>query len=199
VGFGHLVFVASGAAGDFGDAEVEDFDGGGAVGASCEKEVGGLEVAVDDARGVSFGEGFASLKEVEGGLFKGESTSLFEEGVEVGPFEVLHDHVGRAGFKATYVMDFGDVFAFEAGSGAGFAEEALDGFVVVERGGEHEFEGAGFEQIEVGSGDDDAHAACAKEAVDTVFAGEDISGLDGRSVHVLAQAGARRRSARVGG
>ncbi len=45
-----LVISRSAAPRHLGDAEVEQLDAGRAVGAGGEEEVGGLEVAVDDAR-----------------------------------------------------------------------------------------------------------------------------------------------------
>ena len=83
-----------------GDAEVEHLDAGRAVGARGEEEVGGLEVAVDDAERVRLGERLAGLQHVVDGLGRGEVAALLERPREVAALEVLHHDVRRRRSRA---------------------------------------------------------------------------------------------------
>ncbi|EYF02008.1 Hypothetical protein CAP_7626 [Chondromyces apiculatus DSM 436] len=174
---GDLEVRVGGGGEELRDAEVEDLDARGAVVAAGEEEVRRLEVAVDDAEGMGFGHGVASLQDVVGDVGGGDGAALAGEAAQIAAFEVLHDDVRDAGFEAADVVHLGDVLALELHDGAGFAEEALDSDGVLALGVVHQLEGAHFVEVEVGGGDDGAHAADAKHVVDAVLARD--HGADG--------------------
>ena len=167
-----------------GEAEVEDLDEA-AVG---EHDVGGLEVAVEDAEGVGGGEAVGGLDagredELEGGGAFGD------ELVEDLAGDVLHDDVGffavaAFGWGFADVVDGADVGVVDGGGEAGFAE--LGGAHLL--GGEvaalEEFEDDGALKEGVVGKVDDSAAAGADLADELVL-------LDLASLHefIIASAG----------
>ena len=104
---------------DAGEAEVEDLHDTG----RGEKEVVGLEVAVDDAAGVGGGEAAGDLDGMRQGFLERE-TSSGETRAEGRAFEELEDEVGAAVLPAD-VEDGEDVGVGESSGGPGLALEAL--------------------------------------------------------------------------
>ena len=160
----------------FGDAEVEDFDGAG-VG---DHDIGGLQVAVDDAALVRADEGaYDGDDQLDGAVFReggggclgalgrvlvGVSLALAEEVVEGFALEVFEDHVGGAEVLAELVDD-DDVFVGHLRGGEGLEKEAGDGSAAVAA---DEFDGDEAAQAGVAGEEDGAHAAAAKGADDFV-------------------------------
>ena len=148
---------------NFREAEVENFN----VAAGGGKNVGRLDVSMDDAFGVS---GVKAL-----GNLHGEVEELFEwkrlagdQVLEGLALEALHGDEGDVFVFADFV-DGADVGMVEGGGGAGFAAEALqsDG-ILGERFGE-KFEGHGAAEFEVFGAIDDAHATAAELFDDAVM------------------------------
>ncbi len=174
-GLGEVVdLVARG----LGDAEVEHLDQRRAVGPPGEEEVGGLDVAVDDAVAVRLGERVAALDDVVDRVGHVEH-ALREEVGEVAPLQELHHHVRRAGVERAHVGDAGDVLALDAHGVLGLAQEAGRVLGVLGELREEELEGHPLVQRDVLRLDDDAHASLADDALDAVLPREDLAGDGG--------------------
>ena len=111
--------------GDFREAEVEDFG----VAAFGDENVGGLDVAMDDAFGVG---GVECVGDFDGDA---EETIEFEglagdDVLERDAIEKFHGDEGCAVFFAD-VVDGADVGMIERGGGLGFALEAGEGLRIV--------------------------------------------------------------------
>jgi hypothetical protein len=151
---------------ELGDAEVGDLQ----APVRGDEEVGGFDVAVDDALGVGVVEAFGSLaEELEDDGGSG-GADLVEQGGESAPGDVLHgdegDGFAGAHFGVADLVDGDDVGMGEPAGGLGFALEALLhvaalGFVgdVVEFDG---LEGDVAADDGVEAAVDDAHAAAAE-------------------------------------
>jgi hypothetical protein len=159
-----------------GDAKVEDFDGGASAGSSpcCKKEVGGLDVAMDDAGGVGFGKGCAGLEDMVDGFGGGKAASFEEDSAEVSPFEALEHDVG-GGADDVGVEDPANVRAAEAGHGASLACEAGAGDLVEHDCDAERFYGNTVTEDKMRGGVDDAHPAASEEPLDAVFSSEGLT------------------------
>jgi hypothetical protein len=116
---------------DLRDAEVEHLDRGRPVGAVGEKEIRGLEVAMNDAERVRLGERLARLEHELERLVDGERAALRERVREVEPLEVLHHDVRRTVGQRPHVAHLRDVLALDARCGARFAHEARGRFLLL--------------------------------------------------------------------
>ncbi len=108
-------------AGDFGEAEIENFG----MAALSDENVGGLDVAMDDAFGVS---GIESVGDFDGDF---EESIQFHglagnDVLESGAVETFHDHEGMA-VELPDFMDGANIGMVKGGSGAGFAAKAFEG------------------------------------------------------------------------
>ena len=114
--------------GDLRDAEVEELDPDGPVAASREEEVRGLEVAVDDPRGVGLAEPLARLHRVLDGLRdRAARASTWSSESRSRPSRYS---MTRYGAPLSSVPDVGDarhVLALDPRRRARLAEEAADG------------------------------------------------------------------------
>ena len=148
----------------FGQAEVEDLD----VAGGGEFDVGGFQVAVDDALFVGSIEGFGDLPgDLDGGVGVELADLVFER-------RALHQlHDDGVAFQA---VDLGNARMVERGQDAGFAFEAGHEIGVKgERFGEH-FDGDVAAEFGVVGAVDFAHAAFAEKAEDGVRA-EALAGV----------------------
>ncbi len=158
----------AGLAGDLGQAEVGDADR--AVGG--EEDVGGLDVAVDDAAGVGSGEAVGGLGDDRQGLGWRERTAA-DPGAQALAAAEGHGDEHAAVLALADVVDRADVGAVEGRGGPGFVDEALAGLGVVGELGREELEGHGAPELEVVGLVDDAHGAAADLSEDAVFAAGD--------------------------
>ena len=92
-----------------GDAEVQDLQQVGPVGPLGEKQVRGLEIAVDDAVRVRLGDADADLHGVVDGRADGQRPLALDQLPEIAALQVVHDHVGDALFPDAHVDDARDV------------------------------------------------------------------------------------------
>ena len=161
---------------DLGDAEVEHLEQRPAVEALGDEEVGGLDVAVHDADGVSLGDGFAGLEHEVDGVGGRERAGAAHAIAKRFAVELLHDHEGLAALEGTHVQHATDVLALELGHDASFALETLEGARV--GAVEHELDGDRLLELEVIRREHHAHAAAAELAHDAVLARDDIAGTD---------------------
>jgi hypothetical protein len=149
---------------------------------------------VDDACCVGFGHGLAGVEDVTDGVLDGHLAVDLEDVVEVASLEELHDHKGRAARELADVEDAGDVLALEANGGLGLAEEAGHG--VGHGRAEEELDGDALVEDEVRGLHHDPDAASSEDAVDLVFASDDIADGDG---HLAVREGAARGGDARGG
>ena len=170
--------LAGDADGAFADseAEVDELDREGA-GVISEENIGGFEVAVDEAVLVGVGQGIAELGGDLDGLFEGLGFAF----LEARAFDQLHDEVGHVAVFAD-VVDGDNVRVAEGGRGAGLAEEALAGVADLEVGAEDLDRNRALE-VRIPGAEDDAHAAAADLLVEAVAVGEDVADC-GRRHHV---------------
>ena len=147
---------------EFGEAKIENFDGA-TVG---DENVGGLDVTMDDAFFVRGVEGVGELDADVDGARNGEETegNQFVEGLA---FEQLH------GDESPAILFFDGVNGrnagmIECGSGAGFAEEAFESLRIAVRVFRKKFQGDAAAEFGVLGFVNDAHAALAKLAEDSV-------------------------------
>ena len=134
---------------------------------------------MDDAVLVGLGDGLAALEEVVDGVVNGEHAKLFQRLREVGPLEVLHQHVGGARVEGADVGDANDVLTLDLGGDAGFPHEAGRGLGVLRVLGEEELQRDALVEGDVPRLDHEAHAALADDALDAVLPGEDRPRHDG--------------------
>jgi hypothetical protein len=158
-------------AGDFGEAEVENF----CLAARGDENVGGFYVAMDDAFGMS---GIERVGDVHG---------EFEQCVEIEraagdsvlerfAFEALHGDEGFAVFLAD-VVDGANIGVIEGGGGLGFALEPGEGLGIFGDGVWEEFQSDEAAQARVFAFVDDAHSAAAEFLEDAVM-GDCLAGFD---------------------
>ena len=141
---------------NLGEAEVEDFG----VAAFGDEEVGGLDVAVNDAFGMGGIEGVGNFDgEIE------EAVQLHgaagDEMLESLALETFHGDEGLAIFLAD-IMDGADVGMVESGGGFGFAAKAAEGLGIFSEVVGEKFQS--YEAVEAGvlSLVDDSHASAAE-------------------------------------
>ena len=179
-------------AGDFGETEVENFG----LAAGGDEDVGGLDVAVDDAFGVGGVEGIGNVdgdfeKRIE---FEGAAGDGVLEGFA---FEAFHGDEGAAVFFAD-VVDGADVGVIESGGGLGFALEADQGLRIFRDGVGEEFQSDETAEAGVFGFEDDTHATPAEFFEDAVV-GDDLTNCDWGFGHVGASYGARKTKSTNGG
>ncbi len=156
--------VAGGALGVdvFCEAEIEDFD----AAVMGDHDVGGFEVAMDDALFVRGGERVGdSLGDFDD--LRGRKATGVREAVERLAFDEFHgEEVDAFGFFDR--EDGDDVRMIERGDGTGFALEASEAIGVGRGVGRENFEGDVPLEFYVGGAIDLAHAAGAEGADDVV-------------------------------
>ncbi len=137
-----------------------------------DENVGGLDVAMDDALGVGGVEGVGDL---DGELQQdvGFERTAVDAVLQGDAFEVLHDDEGLSGGFIDFV-DGADVGMIQRRGGAGFALEALERLRVGGDFGRKEFESDEASQLDVFGLVDDAHATAA-EFVDDAVVGDGLA------------------------
>ena len=147
---------------NFGEAEVEDLG----LTAFGNENVGGLDVAMDDALGVGGVECIGNLDaEVEDGI--GFEGAPFDAMFERVAFEKLHgDEV--AAVVIPDVVDGADVGMVQGRSGTGLAAKALDGLSILGGFFGEEFKGETAAEACVFGLVDDTHTAAAKFLDDAI-------------------------------
>ena len=158
-----------------GDPEVDDLDQRNAVGAPGDEQVGRLEVAVDDLRGVGLGEPEACLHHIVRGDRRRERAVRGEHAREVTALEQLHHEVRRIVEHAD-VGHAADMLAAQLRRRSGFAQKALDDRVVVGDLGQQELERDALAEMDVRRSNDDPHAAAADHAVDLELPRDEVPG-----------------------
>ncbi len=160
-----------------GDAKIEQFDDVVDAVAGDEKNVVGLDVAVDDALVADALEGAEELAHDADGIDGLESARALQACAERFAFEKLHDEVEVAGFEDVKVDDGADVGVFQRGRGLRLAAEPLDDLFVSGRLAVQDFDGHRSVHELVFGPVNRAHGAAAHLATDTVFSGDDVAWL----------------------
>ena len=160
---------------ELGDAEIEDLDHDAAIGLVREEQVAGLQVAVNDALGVRFGQGFQRFDDVVDGFGHRQCAVRLEHLLEVEAFEVLHDHERAAVRESPHVQHAHDVLALHARGGAGLTREALDDLRVLGGFREEKLDGNALIEMDVRGGHHEAHAALSEHALDAVLVRENLA------------------------
>ncbi len=161
-----------GRVGRLGDAEVEHLHERRPVRPMREKEVRGLEVAVDDAETMRVGNRNTRLRDVVDGLRHGKR-ALSADAPEIGAVDVFHDEERLTARQRAEIADPRDVLAFDARGRPCFAEEPRDvGWLHGERSME-ELQRHDLAELNVRRTNDDAHAALPEHFVDAVLSRDD--------------------------
>ncbi len=144
-----------------GETKVADFD----VALVVHQQVGGFDIAVDDAVFVGVMESGSGLIENTSYGVTRKSCMFFKERVEIATLDHLHDQEdGGVGFFD--VVESDDMGVLELGEDQSFAEETLaEGLVVREFVGEH-FESDGLSGVLVLCGVDKGGGSCTDLAED---------------------------------
>jgi len=100
------------------DAEVEDLDRRNPVGASDEKNVGGLQIAMNDSDRVRLGNRVAGLDDDVDHLGGRKRAASTEDPREILAYEQLHDHIGRTVLEVTYVVHASNMVTEKRGGSA---------------------------------------------------------------------------------
>ena len=147
---------------ELGEAKIENFDGA----APGDENVGGFDVAVDDAFFVGGVEGVGQLDADVDRARNREGTEgdQFVEGL---PFEQLHGDEGPASVFFDGVND-ANAGMIERGGSAGFTEEAFESLRIAVGVLREEFQGYAAAEFGVFSFVDNAHPALTKLAEDAV-------------------------------
>jgi len=186
-----------------GEAKVGDAD----AAATIEHDVGGLEVAMDDAVFVSGGEAGAELTGDVESFVGGDAADAAEEGGEVFAIDEFHGEEGMGsggggglkgqsgGGNFAQVEDAADIGVRNLAGEADFASEAGERVGIAgERGGK-KFKSDGLAEFEIFGAVDFAHAALAEWRDNAVAIGEsgagDVAGF-------VAEVGAGGRSGGCG-
>ncbi len=126
-------------AGQRGEAIVQQQHATVAGGGFFEPEIGGFDVAVDDAFGVGGLEDVADLLEEADGFSNGQRRVVLDEDVEIGSPQQRHDEVGH--FAIDAVVEDGRYAGVRDGGGGGrLAEKALLGGGIAEPAGPQAFD-----------------------------------------------------------
>ena len=91
---------------------------------ACDVDVGRLEIAVDDARGVGVGDPVQDLLHHRQLVFEGREPAALEQVLQVLALEQLHGHEEPPGVFAELV-EGDDVRVVEPGGGLSLPQEAL--------------------------------------------------------------------------
>jgi hypothetical protein len=169
--------VGTGEGGNFGEAEVENFG----IATFGDENVGGLDVAVDDALGMSGIESVGDLDRVSEELIELDRAAD-DDVLEGGAIEKLHGDESFAGVFAD-VVNGADIRVVERGGGAGFALEALQRLGVVGDVFGEEFESYEAAKAGVFGFVHHAHAA-ADEFFDDAIVRNRLAGQGGWIGHV---------------
>ncbi len=156
----------------------------GAAVADREEDVLGLEVAVDDARGVGGGERAADLRGDAQRARHVERALALDHHAELNALEVLHDEVHGAVGRGAGVGDVDDVRVADLGGGARLAPEPLDqvGHPAVAR--VQHLDRDPLADLDVLGEVDLAHPALADQLVDAVAPIDDLAAEVGTVVGI---------------
>ena len=158
---------------DLGDAEVDDLDEVAAAVAGDDKDVVGLEVAVNDALFVGRAERLGQLSDDRQDPLGREGRLVLDDLAQGVALDELHDRVRHAVWSRTEVVDVDDIGVADPRRRLGLADESLDHVLIA---GHIAFEDLYRHHLL----DDDvlgqkhhAHAALAELALDLVAAVQD--------------------------
>jgi hypothetical protein len=164
-----------GGSGDVGEAKIDELDAEEAPLLAEDHEVGGLEVAVNDAALVDGFEGSGALDEQTQGLLGVEPALAGEEGIERFALEVF-EHVEREAIGAGPGGEGADHMGVaNALQGLGLAGEALDDLGAPEEGDVEDLDGHGFVGAHVFPEEHVGHGALAEEAPHGVAPGKEAT------------------------
>ncbi len=110
----------SSAARDQGEAKVDQFD----LTVTGDEDVGGFEIAVQDALAVGVCESIEGLSKDRNGGLGAESLATPKHGVDVAPVDELHHHKQAISFVEEIVQG-DEVGVIQSGHRTGFLDEAL--------------------------------------------------------------------------
>lgn len=169
------LFGAFGAADDFGESEVDDFDAQVRAGVVHDEDIFGFKITMDDAFLVSFGEAPGDLERDSCGCYWRKISFDAHDFAQIFAVEPFHDKEHEAVFCDAVIDEFNGIGVHQSFDGADFAFETLDGDGVALEGGAHNFEGDELFLFEIGCHIDEPHAACGDEAFDAESVAKDVS------------------------
>ena len=161
-----------------GQAEIGDHD----LAAAVEHDVGGLQVAMENAFGVRGGESGAKLARDLDGLVLRQAADAAQQRGQVFAVDVLHGEEGLA-VDFAHVVDAANVGMRNAAGDADFVAKALEQSLIAGGRFGQELERDGLAEREVVGAIDFAHASLAEQRDDAVTAGNQASGKKAAFIH----------------
>ena len=141
-----------------------------------QKEVCGLEIAMNHSEGVRFGKRLGGLEQVIDRQLERDAPLLFEQLLEVLPLQVLHDHVRSAARQRGHVENAHHVFASNLDRRSPLAEKPCNERRIVRELGEQELDRDSLLELQVHCCEDDPHPPLAEHALDAVLLREHVIG-----------------------
>ena len=164
-GADHLAGAGHGIVANAGDAEIHDL----AIAVAQHHEIGGLDVAMDDAAAVRVSQAIAGLHDVSQLFYDGDLPVAGDDLIERLAVEELHHQIGIA-LMIAQVIDDDDVGVLQHAGGFGLTVEALEQVGILGKAAGHHLDGDDALDEVIHRLVHDAHAALAQNLNDVVLA-----------------------------
>ena len=158
-----------------GHAEIQNLDEDRAVARRFEEDVVGLQIAMDDAFGVSCVNGRTDLAHDVDGRTDWQLRAVLDLDPESASLEELHHKVGAAFLDDSEVVDRDDVRVLQSRDGERFPLEALRDDCVLQEVAADDFQRDGSLEVHLRRAIHGAHAATAVQGVDPIFAVKNLA------------------------
>src|SRR5438876_3251902 len=164
-GADNLAGAGHGIVANAGDAEIHDL----AIAVAQHHEIGGLDVAMDDAAAVRVSQAIAGLHDVSQLFYDGDLPVAGDDLIERLAVEELHHQIGIA-LMIAQVIDDDDVGVLQHAGGFGLTVEALEQVGILGKAAGHHLDGDDALDEVIHRLVHDAHAALAQNFNDVVLA-----------------------------
>src|ERR1700744_2829445 len=157
------------------ETEVDDLEGHRLVRLLREEQIARLDVAMNDAGGMRFGDAVARLENELHGFGNREMCAIFQLFAEVLPDELFHHDVGFALLRRTDIHHAHDVLAHQTRGRLGLAEDAFEVCACGRRTAE-DFNCDELTELDVSRLVDDGHTSATEHRPDLELPTNDLAG-----------------------